>query len=213
MLYDKEIECPLCKSKFITKKVAMSHLTMEFRDTDFLERYSGMYPFLYDVNVCPDCGYAALDKQFAKLSPVQREIVSNQVQKKWVKKDFGGERSLKKALNAYKLALYVSDLKKDPAYVKASILHRIAWIYRIMEDKNNERKFLDYAVKYYTMAYEQDNVNQIKVAYLIGDLCRRLENKSEAVKWYSIVVNNPAKAGNSFIVNMAREGWQACRNG
>ncbi|SHE33631.1 hypothetical protein SAMN02746089_00082 [Caldanaerobius fijiensis DSM 17918] len=212
MLYDKEIKCPLCSFTFKTKKVVMSRVRLEVRDTDFLERYSGMYPFFYDVNVCPNCGYAAMDRQFDKLTPEQKKIIRSEVQEKWIPKDFGGERSIQKALNAYKLALYVSELKKDAAYVKASILHRIAWIYRIDGDKESENKFITYAIKYYTMAYERDNVNQIKVAYIIGDLYRRLENKAEAIKWFNIVITDPMKERNQLIVEMAREGWQACRN-
>lgn len=213
MLYDKTIKCPVCSNEFVTKKVTTSKLIKEHQDSDFLEYFNGgIYPFIYDVYICPNCGYAALSNQFDKLSPRQKELLKKEVQSKWVYKNYGDVRTPQQAIDVYKIALYCSELKKDYPIIQATICHRIAWLYRILKDAENENIFLKYTVEQYIASYERDNVNQVRVAYLVGDIYRRLEQKKDASKWYYLVMTHPEKEKNALIVDMARDGWQMCRD-
>ncbi|MEC0346694.1 DUF2225 domain-containing protein [Peribacillus frigoritolerans] len=53
------------------------------------------------------------------------------------------------AINTYKLASYCGALKKEKHIILAGICLRIAWLYRIKQNKEQEERFLKFALKEY----------------------------------------------------------------
>lgn len=213
-LYDKKVLCPVCQREFTITKVRTSQLKVEERSRDFYTKYKdNIEPFFYEVIVCNNCGYAALESEFDKISSEKRDKILSMVTTKWTKRKFSGERTPQKALEAYLLSLYCSQIKGDKDIILAKTCIRIAWIYRLLKDKNNENKYLKYALESYSKAYSGVDSfgEEILLIYMIGELNRMLGNKEEALKWFNKAVNHPDRARYSMIVNMAREGWQSLK--
>ncbi|MFJ9386209.1 DUF2225 domain-containing protein [Peribacillus sp. NPDC101481] len=75
------------------------------------------------------------------------EIIMEKVSSQWVPHHFSNERSIKDAINTYKLASYCGALKKENHIILAGICLRIAWLYRINKNKEQEERFLRFALR------------------------------------------------------------------
>ncbi|MEQ2129893.1 DUF2225 domain-containing protein [Caldanaerobacter subterraneus KAk] len=213
-LYDKKTVCPVCKQEFTYTRVRTSQLKVEERGRDFYTKYKDdINPFFYEVIVCPNCGYTALESEFEKITNDKGEKILSLVSEKWVKREFSGERTPQKALEAYLLSLYCSQIKEDKPIVFAKTCLRIAWIYRILGDKANEEKYLKHALDSYVKAYSGSDVyeEEILLIYMIGELNRMLGNKEEALKWYNKVIHHPERSRHTMIVELARDGWHSLK--
>lgn len=215
-LYQTERECPVCGVTFKTTRVKTSHCFVERRDSDFCVYYKGHNPIFYDVAVCPKCGYSALMKNFSDIAEDDAKNIYQKVGNRWKQRDLGGERSLQDAIEAYKLALYCSQLRKRISHIyTAALCMRLAWLYRYVGDKEGERRFLSHALEQYYLAYEKENlpeyIDEITLIYLIGELNRRLGNYKEAIAWLSKAASHPTRTQKQGIENMAREQWYLAR--
>lgn len=212
-LYDKEQICPVCKRKFIYTKVRNTQLKIIERRKDFYTKYEGVEPFFYDVVVCQNCGYAALESEFRNVSENMKNSILSKVTTNWVKRKFYGERKPEKALEAYELSLYCSQLKHDKDIVFAKTCLRISWIYQMLNDSTSENRFLKYSLDSYISAYSglENFDEEIQLIYMIGELNKRLGNNDESLKWFNKVINHPEKNRYSMIVNLAREEWQSLK--
>jgi hypothetical protein len=187
---------------------------VETRDSDFCVHYKGVNPMFYDIYVCPHCGYAALADRFDKIDVEGKKAVLQNTTPNWTSRDYGGERTLEQALECYKLALLCAQLKRDKPSELAALCLRIAWLYRFSQDEQEERRFLQAALDEYVAAYERqtdNNVNEMNLLYIIGELYRRLGNAAQAVQWFSRVVNHKDRENNPLLISMAREGWQSIK--
>ncbi|MGI6704626.1 MAG: DUF2225 domain-containing protein [Clostridia bacterium] len=216
-LYRVEVDCPVCRETFSTSRVRSKFCVVESRDTDFCVYYKGCNPIFYEAAVCSKCGYAALYDRFTEIGPEDAGRVYSRFAGKWNGRDFGSERSIEDALDAYKLALYCSQLRKDvTADIFTSICMRMAWLYRIKGDTEEERRFLAHALEQYMVLYDRgdtpEKMDEITLIYLMGELNRRLGNADDAVIWFSRVVSHSMAGQKPLIVRMAREQWSMVRN-
>ncbi|UMZ74103.1 DUF2225 domain-containing protein [Natranaerofaba carboxydovora] len=212
VLYDKKYTCPLCESKFTTKKTRPSRLKVIRQDEDFYKQYEGVNPNYYLVNICPSCGYAFTDN-FGKLTPEKVEIIKTNVTDKWTERDFGVIRDWNMALESFKLGFLCGKLKEENLNVLAGLLLHIAWLYREAEDEQNELRFIENARDFYLEVYEKDtsgDINLARLLYLLGELEKRLGNEKKAVTWFSRIVNDK-KISDAGIIRMARDRWQELR--
>ena len=155
--------------------------------------------------------------RFTEIGPEDAGRVCSRFAGKWNGRDFGSERSIEDALDAYKLALYCSQLRKDvTADIFTSICMRMAWLYRIKGDTEEERRFLAHALEQYMVLYDRgdtpEKMDEITLIYLMGELNRRLGNADDAVIWFSRVVSHSMAGQKPLIVRMAREQWSMVRN-
>jgi len=131
---------------------------------------------------------------------------------KWASRSFKGERDYCKALQAFKMILYNYELLNARQSDYAKVCMRIAWIYRFMKnEEENEKKFLEYALKYYQGAYEGerfpiDQLDEFTCAYIIGELYLRLDNYPEAFNWFSKIISDKrAKDNNPDLVSKVKD--------
>ncbi len=216
-LYDKKIICPICNTEFITKKVRFSKLRLIKMDEDFLSYYEDVNPIIYNIFVCPNCGYSATEDKYKKVAPEKKETILREISSRWNKRSFGDIRSIDDGIESQKLALYIGELLDCRKIELASICLNIAWLYRIKEDEE-EYRFLELAENLYRDSYYNENLRgtnmeEIKLSYLIGELNRRLGNKEEALKWFSTTISNPELKANPMLENMVREQWTLIREG
>jgi len=179
-------------------------------DTDFCGYYkSGVNPDFYVVRICPACGYSFSENGVKKLSDEEKAIYFDEIGKHWVSEYFHGERTIQQALMAYKRALMIAQLMKAEHRLVAGLLHHIAWLYRYMEQEQDEQRFLQFALDKYIVVYENEENSEknAKLLYIIGELNKRTGQFNEAVKWFSRVVNDKSIM-DAGMIRASREQWK-----
>ncbi len=195
LLYDKEITCPVCDNVFKAKAVKTSASRILSKDSDSFIIYDVINPYFYDVWVCDNCGYSAMKNDFNKIRERQIHLVKDKIQTKWKRKNYPDVYDINIAIERYKLSLlnyYVTDAK---ASKKAMNCLKLAWMYRSLQDNENELTFLKQALDGFNAAYFNEgfplyNMDKFTAMYLIGELNRRLGNNDEALKWFSEIITS-----------------------
>lgn len=213
-LYLSKVSCSCCDTSFTTSRVRPSFKRQHKTDSDFCGYYKdGINPEYYVVRVCPECGFSSTENSTSKLSDKQRSNYWEQIGKQWRKRDYSGERTLEQALETYKLALLCAQIIDESTRVTASILHHIAWLYRELNNEEQEIRFMRFALDAYIRVYETEgaSLNNARLMYLIGELNRRTGNVNDAVRWFSRVVNDK-RIMDSAMIKASRDQWQLIRS-
>ena len=192
-IYDKEVSCPVCTSKFNAKVVKVNSPRIVSKDSDFFIRYRVVNPYFYDVWMCNSCGYSAIKGDFPKIKPYQKDLILNEITRKWRPHSFPEALTVSDAINRYKLALVNSMAIDATNSSLAMIFLKLGWMFRLSEDINKEKLFLSQALQYFLKAFSLENfpiygMQRDSLSYLIGDLYRRTDNSEEALRWYSTVI-------------------------
>lgn len=216
-LYDKRYICHLCKKPFTNKNVRSRFVKPIQVDSDYGPVFKPdevNNPLYYYIAVCPHCGFPFAEDFSAPQGDKVREIVKEKITEK-IKKpsDYGGKRDFAQAVNAYKLAIYAAQLTHERHIVLARICHRLAWLFRGRDDKTEEKRFLQLAASEYELSYVHtdslaEDMPEIAVLYVIGELNQRLGNYHAAIKFFSIVVEHPDRSRYMKYVKKAREQWK-----
>lgn len=207
--YEKEVMCPVCDNKISVRVVKSKYIRIKSRDSDFMIRYNGPNPLLYDVWLCTKCGYAAQSSKFEAISDAQVKVIKEQITKKWnYTREYPFPYTVDTAIELHQLALLTSMVKKDKDSEKAHLCLKTAWLYRIKGDQENENKFLTRSLDQFLKAYEYERLpvaglNEPSLMYLIGELYRRLDDNASALKWFSNVI--VSRDVSPRIKDMARE--------
>ena len=164
-LLKKEMECPVCDSKFPVLLVKTGKAKMIGQEFDLRPRHEGVDTIKYDVVSCPNCGYSAMTKAFGPLSSTQR---------KWVREavcdNYRGETpvdrttySYEEAVDRYKLALVCAMARRAKLSEKSYICLKLSWLrrtqYKLLPEGTEEEKAVKNEVKeeiqgFYQQAYE-----------------------------------------------------------
>lgn len=208
VLFDRKLKCPVCRSNITVRAIRASSIRRLSQDTDLMVRYSGYNPMFYDAWVCVKCGYAGLSSQFNDVSYKQEKDIKKQICSKWKPKKYPPEYDIDTSIERYKLALLNAIVKNAKVSDKALICLKLAWHYRLKEDKQNEKSFLKQALQGFENAYEKESfpiakMDEPTLSYLIGELYRRLGDNKTALIWFGRVLAN--RAAKNKIKDMARE--------
>lgn len=218
-LYDKEITCLVCGERYTTKRIRTRFIRTERIESDFFTVYKddSCNQYLYEVHVCPNCGFAASDQFSNSFPPEAKNRIEQDISSRWKPRDFGKERTVVDAIMTYKLAALSATLKKEKHIVLAGIYMRLGWLYRMMEEEDQEQRFLRLALKEYEQSFEQSDfigtqLTEIRVIYLLGELNRRVGSETEAIKYFSRVIQHRQRDTDAKVIEMAREQWYLIRN-
>jgi uncharacterized protein len=197
LLYDATISCPVCGTKFQAKAVKLSAYRKQRSDSDFFIRYSSINPYFYEVWLCNACGYAAMKQYFDKIRDYQVELIQKKVTPKWRGRRYAEIYNTEVAVERYKLALLNSVVMEAKASLKALTCLRIAWMYRLQNNEENEQLFLKQALEGLNNAYMNEDfpicgMDKYTVTYLIGELSRRTGDLHEANLWFSKIITTPS---------------------
>lgn len=215
-LYDKTVCCPICSTSFSTKKVRSRGLKIIERQDDLNVIYKDVNPNLYNVWVCPECGYSGTENEYVNFNPIYKKIFEEKIKSKWNKRSYCGIRSLKEAEESYKLAILVAQLlKKQKSYIGTLCL-KLAWIYRDEKNEKKETEFLNHALVFLTQSYQEErlensNIDEVTAAYLVGELNRRLGNFKEAIQWYSKTLEHPEIKKKRQLQLKTRDQWRLAK--
>ena len=129
-LFDKAYTCPICSNKFKARTVKSGKAKMAGSDPDLRTRYEQIDMLKYDIIMCPDCGYAALDRFFNSVTPVQVKNVKEKISATFKPREAKEFYTYDDALDRYKLALANAMVKDTSSGEKAYICLKTAWILR-----------------------------------------------------------------------------------
>lgn len=193
LLYDRKVKCPVCGQEIKCRVVKSSVARIKSKDTDTFIRYDIINPYLYDVWVCPICGYAALKSEFSKLRSYQINDIRMKISNEWHGKEYPSIYTEEIAIERYKLALLTAVVADFKDSRKAILCLRLAWMNRILEKKEEEQFYLKKAIEGFLSAYANEDtpiygLDTYSLMYLIGELYRRVGNLEEALKWFSNVI-------------------------
>lgn len=215
--YDKNIKCEVCESNYTSKKIRSRYIRSEKVHSDFFTEYRGeVNPYLYEVFVCPICGYAFTENFSDYFPPGTKEEIYTQISSSWKHRDYGGMRTIEEAIQTYKLGILSGTIKKEKNIVVAGLSMRLGWLYRMIENIDQEARFLRLSLSYYEKAYEASDhigtqMSDMRLLYLIGELHRRVGDREKAVQYFSRVISHRNKAIETKLVEMAREQWYLMR--
>ncbi|AEB75213.1 DUF2225 domain-containing protein [Clostridium botulinum] len=195
-LYDKKIICPVCENEFTVKAIKTSSYKMKSRDSDFFIRYDLINPYFYDVWICNDCGYSAMKSDFLRIRSYQKDDITNNISSRWKGREYPIPYNVDTAIERYKLSL-LNYFYMDARYSqKAMNCLKLAWMYRLKDDKENEQLYLIESLKGFKEAYLNEDfpiygMKKFTVMYLIGELNRLTNNTKDALLWLGNVITSP----------------------
>lgn len=210
MFYQAKSKCLYCDHNFTTTKVRTSKAKVIRRDSDFCIHYEGPNPLFYDITICPDCGFAFYNS-YRKLNNYQHKKLEEVYISKIKVSDMVGERNIEEAIHTFKLALLTASIVGERKFIAANLALKLAWLYRIAEDDEQERRFLKLALKDYidmmaTEDIEQEGVDEDRLIYLMADLSSRLDQYVEARKLFSQLITG--KGISPRYKSLAIERWR-----
>ncbi|PFA70502.1 hypothetical protein CN378_01120 [Bacillus sp. AFS015802] len=216
--YDKKTQCLSCKHSYSTTRIRSRFVKLAGHDSDFCPLYesSEINPLLYNVSVCPMCGFSYTDDFTAYIPSVLKSELEKKISLHWQPQDYGKQRSYSDAINTYKLAAYCALIKKEKKVTIAGLYLRTAWLYRKTGEQEQERRFINLATHEYIDAYLTDGVpaslmSETKLLYIIAELLRRQDKIDESVAYLSKVIGKQHLSTEPKIIEMARERWYEIR--
>lgn len=216
-LYDKTYECAFCGLSFKTKKVRSRFVKPRGTDSDFGPIFSpgeSNNPLLYFIDVCPQCGLAFTEDFARAYSQTVKQRIQQEITDKMDKSaNYCGERDFAKAVKAYKLAIYSAQVTRERHIAFANVCLRLAWLYRCEGKHTEENRFTQLAAAEFEQSYinsdfNAENIPEMQILYIIGELNRKLGKYNEAVKYFTAVVEHEDRSRYTKYVKLAREQWQ-----
>lgn len=217
--YEKKIDCIHCKKNFPTYKVRSKNVRVKSTASDFQPIYSQeqVNSYFYNVYVCEHCGFSFTEDFTKYFAPGTEVTIKEQITNKWAHRTFNGERNALQALEAYKLAYICATLKKEKNIVIAGLLLRITWIYRSLDNVEQEMRFMKMARDQYMETYSNEDyrstqMTEERVLYMIAELSRRLNDYQNATLFFSRIFEKQRYTNEPKIIQMAKEQWELVRD-
>ena len=216
--YSKKISCLNCKMKFTTTKIRSRFVRVVEYESDFKPIYADptINPLLYNVAVCPNCGFAFTDDFSSTFAPGVKDEITQTITSLWSGRSFGDDRTVEEAIEAYKLAYLSAKMKKEKALTMAGITLRIAWLYDELKDVEDGKRFRTVSRNLYTEAYSSGDhvgtqMSETRVLYLMAELSHKIGDEEEAIRNLSRVIESQRTSTDPQIIEMAKERWQEIR--
>lgn len=208
LLYDREVTCPVCGNIFKAKSIKTSSYRILKKDSDLFIRYSVINPYFYDVWVCNECGYAAMKRDFNKIRSFQINSVKEKITPTWIPKVYPEVYNIDIAIERFKLSLLNYVVIESPYSKKGFNSLKLAWMYRLKDDYEKEKLFLNEALESLKEAYSSEDfpiygMDRYTAMYLIAELMRKAGNTEESLRWFSNVITCPGIS--SRLKNLARD--------
>lgn len=209
LLFDKSYTCPVCDKEFKSKMVRTGKAKLVSADTDLRPKYQEIDPLKYDAVLCPNCGYASLNRYFNFVMGSQAKVIKEQISQTFEYKSEGDKiYSYDEAIMRHKMALLNTVVKKGKTSERAYTCLKLAWLFRgkreemmkgeykqeeVDELLKEEVEFLENAHEGFVTAFSKEGfpmcgMDQHTVVYLVAELARRIGKIDEAKRWVSKVL-------------------------
>lgn len=217
--FERAFTCPICMTKFETRALRGSTVRVKERESDYHMIYDGPSPLHYSIVVCPTCYYAAANTSFSE--PLNKKIADQvAVALQALRREepsFLAERDLPTVLRSFQLAIQSAQLKKaSPGHLAGSVLGA-GWIARELDDNKLELTYLNEARKQYELSYVKDKLpigalDEVSMAYLVGELYRRTGYYPEAISWFGRALSARRGSIPPALDKLIRDQWSQARN-
>lgn len=223
-IYDKSFTCPVCDSTFTSRVMKTGKAKLVSMDLDLRPRYVGIDATKYDVELCPQCKFAALTRYFTAMPASQIHLIKEQITPKVKlqphKEDY---YTYEEAIERYKIALVCAMVKKAKNSEKAYICLKSAWLLRgyreELESKRQllpqqrddlmtqEREYLQNAFKGFVEAqkserYPMCGMDEYTMDYLTAALAYEVGELDTSSQYVSRIL---ASAANNRVKEKARD--------
>ncbi|KAI4453648.1 Thioredoxin [Holotrichia oblita] len=135
----------------------MTKLKFINSDIDLHPQYEPLDPLLYDVIICPFCGYSAISAFFNKISEKQIPLIRMGVTSKFKSRTFKKVITYQDAIEKYKLALITAMVISAKKGEIGAICNKIAWLSRLSDNDKLYKEFAEKAVSNFELAYQQED--------------------------------------------------------
>ena len=212
-----EKPCPICgKKTHVTK--TRSRIIVEKTDVDLCTHYKDFNPYLYTIWVCEHCGYAADEKTFMAAMPARsKEKITEFLQGRNVNFKFAETRGVPEAVASYKLAIYYAEMTEASLAHRAGLYMKLAWVYRLAGDEENEKPFLRKAAELYdqsvmTERYPIGQMSDTMAIFLVGAIYYELGETETATQYISRLISDQnLRATDPQMYDRARSLWTDVR--
>jgi uncharacterized protein (DUF2225 family) len=194
-IFEKNFDCRVCGKPFKAHTVK-SKVKLEGIDEDLMPTYSPIDPILYDVLICPHCGYSALRSTFSSINERQSEYILETITPKFKHKPHPAIMDLDTAIADYKLALINCLVKKGKSNEKGFICMKISWLYKKKGDAENELLFVKQAYESFTEAFSRESfpfcgLDENTVSYIMARFSMKLGLYDDAMRLISRLIVSP----------------------
>lgn len=210
LIFDKHYTCPVCDKEFKSKMVRTGKAKLDSSDTDLRPKYQGIDPLKYDAVLCPNCGYASLNRYFNFVMSSQAKEIREQISSNFTYTADENEKvySYDEAITRHKMALLNTVVKKGKTSERAYTCLKLAWLFRGKREElmkgeyeaeeaeallKEEIQFLENAHEGFVAAFSKEGfpmcgMDQYTVEYLVAELARRVGKIEDAKRWVSKVL-------------------------
>lgn len=224
-IFEKGYECPVCVKKFKSFAVMTGKARLSGTDEDLKPNYVGIEPIKYDVVVCPNCGYAALTKNWGGLTPTQIKNIKLNIASAFKPKAYGKYMyTFDEAAERYQLALATAIVKQAKASEKAYICLKAGWLQRAKmesldpsskqyeleyaEAENLQNEYLKKAKEGFVASRQNESfpicgMDESTLDYLLATMFIRFEEYENAAKLVGQIL--ASRTANSRIKDRARD--------
>lgn len=216
--YQKQIDCLHCNKKFNTTKVRSKFVKVEKQESDFQPVYANkeINPILYNVFVCEHCGFSFTEDFTKYFAPGIKEDIQAKISSNWNPHSFGEERTVEEAISAYKLAFLSGSIKKEKYVATAGLALRTAWLYRNVQNMEQEKRFVTIARDHYSSSYSNEDysgtqMSEVRIIYMVAELSRRIGDREQATRFFSRVIEKQSTSIEPKLIELAKEQWQLMR--
>lgn len=137
VLIDKKYTCPVCDKPFHSKTVKAN--SAKFIDTmaDLRPIHSNVNITKYDAVCCPNCGFAALTKNFSNTTATQRKLIREKISSNYKSHpetacDF---YTTEMAISRMKMVLFCTITKGGKDSEIGNVCLKISWLYQDLADE------------------------------------------------------------------------------
>lgn len=195
LVYFVNVKCPVCEAHFEERVVRKSKLRLLGTDQDLRPNYEVISPSFYDVQICTQCGYAALASVFKDTFGKNADLITEKITPKYQKKVYPLVLSVDDAIERYKYALLNAMVKKTKESEKAYIMMKLAWLHRDKGDEEQELFFIQNALDgfvndFSNISFPVFGINEVTLSYVISVYYKRVGNNEDALKWLANVITN-----------------------
>ncbi len=195
-IYEKQFHCPVCDHDFKASMVRFGKSRMASADSDLKQNFSPVDPLLYEIVLCPKCGYAESNSTFEKVLPEKTvEAIKGGLTASFAKREYPLEFTPAIAIERFEAAIVSLKAKKGKIGNEAFLNLKMAWISRDAKDRDGELLYLKTALEKFKEAFQTEKLpivgmEEAAISYLMGELERRTGNEDEALRWFGKVLTN-----------------------
>lgn len=188
-LYEKSIDCPICRKSFKALAVRPSKLILEKSGECMREYYKDIEPLYYDILTCPNCLYSALSEMF--INPDKSKLDIQRYLKPYKNAyaiKSGAERDTFSVFTGYYLALQCAP-KSFINYqmAEAKLLLKLSRVYEDCEDNIMAAKTLGLALDAYLNVYEKVSVTpaqEQQLCLMLGEINLKMGETETAKNFF-----------------------------